>query len=806
MVASAIFSIAVLGFISVYSYINKSIQSSKSKSLAANLAQEKIESLKNITYPRLIATTSTVDSSCGSTTLTYDTGYFPQETLTVGDVRFSRAVYIRKMGEDASKNLQYRNWDETDTGIKEVLVHVSWQEGGSCKYLSVRNLRDDPDRLPLDATFSGTITSGTLAGPAISGARVEVLDNPSWAANTAASGNYSFNVSAGTYTLKISSDGFFSSTRQNLYVESGGVNIQNVPLIKMASGTVSGYAWLRDHLVISQVVGSTENPSGVYQEYVELFNPTTYTWTIAADATTPVINLKYQRFGESEVTIALDYSTLTIPPNKYYLVANTGTIRAVGVVRPADAVYKTTNAEFPNIIKIDADVGANNSAGLGLSWVSDGTWIDRVGWSTTGHTPPIFEGSPIPQNAGLEINEQYVRLSVSTGVVSGLGKAYDSNNNSNDFATDGRQPMIYPPKNTSDSETTITGTPALKAMVSASDGLSSPVYASASNASFALLSVATGTWTVEISSGLYYTENSSVTVAANSTTNLAYVYLTTSTTKGYVSGTVKNSSNSPLPGIKVSAPGITPVTTDSQGNYKFSITSGTYEVTANPGNYDTAYTLDVQSGVNVNAGQWTSGINFTLSNGGALTGFATTNGVDPFPGMAVEATLGGLSKGTGISSSQGRFTVSNLPVGVYEVAGYAPSGETVTPSTFSATVSAGSTVFVGTYTVSGAFGKISGALKQGTSPIKTGVLIVATTSTIAGANPPDVTPAVRSGGIVYYAGSSMADGTYSVLLPGATYNVYAWYTTFAVDVPSSTKKSGSKYVTPGGSATLDFTW
>jgi len=50
LLASAIMSIGILGMVASFRYFNVGIQSAKGRSLANNLAQEKIEYLKNRSY------------------------------------------------------------------------------------------------------------------------------------------------------------------------------------------------------------------------------------------------------------------------------------------------------------------------------------------------------------------------------------------------------------------------------------------------------------------------------------------------------------------------------------------------------------------------------------------------------------------------------------------------------------------------------------------------------------------------------------------------------------------------------------
>jgi hypothetical protein len=116
---------------------------------------------------------------------------------------------------------------------------------------------------------------------------------------------------------------------------------------------------------------------------------------------------------------------------------------------------------------------------------------------------------------------------------------------------------------------------------------------------------------------------------------------------------------------------------------------------------------------------------------------------------------------------------------------------------------------VGTFTITNAFGAIAGTVKTVYGvPIKTGVVIIAVPSgTTIGSLPPTNTNAVRTGSVVYYQGTSEADGSYSLpVRGGSTYNIYAWYTTFNGTTPVVTKKSSLATIAAGQTATVNFLW
>ncbi|MBI4054713.1 MAG: hypothetical protein HY402_01115, partial [Elusimicrobia bacterium] len=602
----------------------------------------------------------------------------------------------------------------------------------------------------------------------------------------------------------------------DLSIANGDISDQDFSLVPKASGTVSGIAYLGDHLVLSQVVASTVNASnGFNQEYVELYNPTTWTWTLSGsfnltifyEKTSPYAckELGFNTAASCALEAGLTFVNSTIASQGYFLIANTDTLRAGGVTVTADAYYD--EGVTGNVIE--------ESKGGGVGLLSNNVPLDRAGW-TRGNAgessgPNTTETSGLVLNKGLDPGEQIARAVSSSTVTSTQGNAWDSQNNSSDFnlnvttvpSANHDMSLTFAPRASASTLVPISGTPARGALISVTDGLSSAATASGSG-SFQVVEVATGSWRVILSSGTLFAERLNVSVSASANTGLGSVTLTSSTADGIVSGRVTDGAAG-LPNIAVAASGGQDVT-NSGGYYSFSIATGTYDVTANPGNQDASYTLGVVTGVVVSVGQIASGVDFALSQGGRLRGFVSTNGVDPLPGVAIDAEQGGLSRGSGISGPDGYFLIGNLPVGTYEVGAYPSSGETVSPSTYSATVASDATVFVGTYTVSGAFGKIAGDLTTGGSaPITIGVLVLASTATIS-EPPPAINASLRSGAVFYYAVSSFSDGTYELAVPPGSYNLAAWYTTFSGETPTTNRQSGTATVAAGQTQTVDLNW
>lgn len=801
IVATAIISVAVLGLMGSFGLISRSIQASKSKGIATNLVQEKIESLKDVSYYRLLVTTNPLTETLVTPNFDYDgpAGYYPPEVpLTVGGIQYERRVYVHKVKENASGDLIHVDWSEPDTGLKEIRVYALWREGNELKHLVARNLRDNPVRLPADATFSGNVKDDLSVN--LQGVKVEAIQDPLRSKDTDGAGDYNFQVVSGSYTLRASKTGYFTAFSAALFAPAGQTTVANFTLVKMDSGTVAGTAYIRDHIVISQVVASTTHAGG-NQEYVELYNPTTWTWTINDAA----FDLRYVDQNNTAVTdIPLTFSNTAILANGgYFLIANTGTVVAAGGAVAADAVYTTL---LDDVIK-NAKAG-----GIKITNDADTVAYDKVGWSRNaeGQVAPAqsVEGAQVTLTSGLGSSEQIVRSSETfTAIDPASGtNAWDSGTNSSDFnqgASPQDRPLTYAPKNSSTVRAPKGGTPAKDAIVFADDGFSSSVGANASG-SFSLVSVATGAWTVTVASGTLMSQAAAVPVIADTTTDLGAFVLVSTTTSGYVTGRVVDGNNVALSGIRVTGPA-GPTNTGSAGTYALSVSTGTIEVVANPGNLDPNYVSSART-VAVTVGSVAQNTDFVLSKGARLRGFASTNGTDALPGIIITASLGGTQLGTALSESDGYFTLMDLSTGAWTVEAQPDAGESASPSSYSKAIAeadAGTTLFVGTFTISGALGRIAGTVKENGVSIQTGVMVVISTSAIS--DPPAaIDGSFRSGADIYFGTSSGADGQYAVSVPGGyTYNISAWYKNAG---GATVRKTNTALVTAGATATRDFDW
>jgi hypothetical protein len=817
MVAMVIMSVGVLGMVGAFKYFNVGIQSAKTRSLANNIAQERVEYLKNRSYYRVLVTTQTLPADTNFTpAMIYDHAPNGEEVVNVGGINFTRRVLIRKVNENAGGDLTYLNWSDPDTGLKEIKVIVAWYERGEWRKLEVSNLRENPARINKTSKIKGYVKD-PLNVP-VEGVIVRAQERPSMYGETNSAGYYSFSIEAGSYTLLAVKDGWFPSALPQFSLAAGETSPdENFTLTQMSSGTITGKVYVSDHLVISQIVGSTTTVTG-NSEWVEVYNPTTWTWTMATGLGTganEVVRFGFKEPGVDLILPDIDYRTVSLAPDSYFLFANTGTVTAAGLTLQADAVYdKDSNwGNQDDLIP----TGSPGPAGyVVLRGASELPEYDKVGWSATSNinagkkNPEGFEGTAISKTVGLQDAESYTRQTGPTGIFSGQGRCHDTQNNDSDFVDEPSIPRQ--PRNSAVSEPCNSGTPAAGALVFADDGLSTPVIADSSG-SFNLTNVSTGAWTVYASSGLafssaaYYGEDTGSFV--DTTGNIK---LLLDTSYGYVTGRVTNTAGTALPGIKMFSAGSDQVTTNSSGRYTLPVAAGVITVVANYLSQSPSYVELSSMGVSAVLGEVAQGVDFTLYYGGRISGRVTTNGVDPLPGIPVVGIKDGVEQGNGISDDEGYFTISGsgISTGTYVVVPQLETGEASSPSSTTVTVAAGATAFSSTFSVTGAFGYVTGRVTNGAGrPITTGVLIYVTTATLtAGSYPPDITPTLRGGTGVYYAASSSALGNYNIPVKGGyTYNVYAWHTTWSGSVPSTTPRQAlGVTVTPGQTVVRDFSW
>ncbi len=874
MVAMAVLTIGVLAGMGSFKYITQAISESRLKTIATNLAQEKMEVLKNKPYFTLLVTTSPATSVGYNPNFTYDTGNYPPEILSLwkGAV-FTRAVQV-DYASVSGTSVSLVPYTSSDTGMKKITVYVYWTERGQAKKVQLESYYENPSVAVLNTGFKGHVTN-SISGANLSGAIITVIGKPKWRGTSDATGNYSFQVAPGSYSLICSTPGFTSKNTGMLSVTEGPYTPQDFPLTPIATGTIAAssiYA-INPSLVISQVVSSTITPNGgagYDTQFVELFNPTTAQIPIAASVGTAQphsirLNITSTCGTHRECDdIQLTYVSSYAAAGGYYLIANTVSFVAGGLVYKADAYY-TDNAGLSGICSPTPPPGSDWSPPTirriiqadhnGAVWLTDssGNTLDAVGWNHHANpAPPQCESSCIKFNpgdpSGLVQGDQIVRFSSACATGSTYGRAYDSDDNPNNFYYDGgsNPGLLYTLFNqATGTQSSMSGRPAAGAHVFADDGNSPAVLSSSSSvtgpqgqtclfSSFTLVSVATGTWTVEAYSASSSQAVANVTVAQGATTLIAsattipiwpavgfnHVKLLGSYSGGFASGFVYGAGPNylvPINGILVGSASGTNTRTDAKGFYVLTLSTGTTVITANYNSDSPNYTTS-DATVSILPSVETAVPDFHLAQGGFIKGYVTP-GTGALPNIAVQATQGGpiyedTTDNTGyfyifVATSASAYTVAPEldPLQSYTSL---PSN----PLTAIVTVP-GSTVFAGTITVIGAMGTITGAVSANSNPITTGVLIVASTGTIL--NPPaSVVASSAPAQAIFYSVSSQADGTYSLDVRASTtttYNMRAFYPlvdikTGAVSFPASSHNTQSG-VSVNAGATVpnkNFSW
>lgn len=830
MVTITIVSVALLVMVKAFKSIQMAIQYSKDRMIAVNLAQEKLQIIRDMSYYKIIPSTSVSYLNEFTPSIPYDNFYFEPENVLEAGVRYTRYTYVVPVVEVSTTVVELPP-QSSDTGMKKVTVTVVWRQGREYKNVQLSSIISNPDTVMANSVLTGTIQDSSTLLP-VSNAFINIAEYIGYRTYSDSFGNFTLSITPGNYTLYITAKGYFSHF-ETFSISANQTLTKSIYLTKMDSGNFEGVPWIRDHLVISQVVGSTENATtGFDQEYIEIYNPTTYTWLVNGE-----IGLKFQRiYDTSKKDIKIDYRTDYIYPGGFYLFANTSPVVVAGLSVDADAVWDNSNSssDFPyfnpsinsyNIIPVSGDGPDEGGGAIELYRKSDGKILDQVGWNRNNGASkyaPFCEGGAcmdyaIQQNIGLEEGEQYIRYSSTDSVSSSYGPAYDSNVNRYDFK-DNYSGITIPPRNSSTTITVISATPADGAIVSCSDGLSvsTSAYLVGSDRKYAyfnVVNVATGTWTCSVSSNTYGIIYDTVTVTSGSTFTVTDVYLDTYVTWGYVTGQVTDIYGMVIsPSIKVENSLGDGTYVDSNGRYSLMVSTGSMDMIANPENLNPYYVSLSSQNINISPGEIHSGVDFVLYQGAKISGFVTRDGVNPIPGMNViiyDTNLVG--KDSQLTDSYGRFLSNILSTGTYIVQVVTDSKESVSPSSTTVTlISAGSVYFSSTFTVTNAIGYIQGSVSENGEPIKSGVLIVVTTDTLSGTPPqlPDLSSSTLAGA-PYYIASSNEEGEYTVeARENSNYIVYAYYpylngSTFEIKWASASPVS----VLPGQYTTgLDFSW
>jgi prepilin-type N-terminal cleavage/methylation domain-containing protein len=885
MVAMVILTVGVLAGVGSFRYISMAISQSRLKTIATNLAQEKMEVLKNKSYFLLLVTTQTAVSTGYDPGFVYDSGHYAPETITLwGLPPLTRVVNV-DYAAVSGVSVATVPYTSNDTGMKKITVVVYWEERGIARKVQVDSYYENPSAAALSTGFTGTVS--IAGGGALAGALVQVVGSPKWRAYADSAGLYSFQVAPGSYTLSASSAGFSSVGSGAFSVTEGAFQNWSPSLIRISSGSIAAESVyvVNPGLVVSQVVASSVTPNGWDLQYVELYNPTTRQIDVA-DVTPPAagphhFKLNFTGYPTCSNTrscddIELIYVSTYVSPGKYYLIANTDTFVVAGQVYSADAYYTDTAGQAGFCSPTAPPAGDWSPPAKrrilyeghsGVVWLTDagGNAVDSVGWMHSNQNPGHCEGGCLPMgpsgptNVGFIRGDQIVRFSQPCAADDVNGRAYDSNSNANDFYYNNTNSWVgfsYLPFTSShSSQTARAGRVSTGTFVFANDGNSAGVLSTdivvngaqgqvCHRSSFTLVGVATGTWTVglihqgssaavanvDVATGVVASIASTLTEPAWHVPGAYHVRLPYTYPDGIVAGLVFGAGpeyslrlGPAQGGIKVGASNGAYTWTDANGWYALSVPTGTVTITANAGSANASY-ISSDYDVTVAAGGLTSVPDFHLAKGATLKGFVTP-GTGALPNIPVSASNGGAyyedtSDSTGyfyifVATSPAAYSVAPVldPLQGYTGAAVAPAAGS-TPITVTA-ATAGSTVFIGTFTIIGGMGTIKGRVVYNGGPITTGVLVTARPGGAVSDPPAAVVASSAPAQTPIYSVTSQADGTYSMEVRQSTTTGYSLRAFFPV---VDLKTGAVSY--PGGSKTLpaftvwagteypnkDFTW
>ena len=163
LIASVLLAVGIMVFFSSFATMGKGTLASKKKSVANTLAQEKMESLKGLTYHQLLATTNAVEdlNFPPSSRYRYDADR-GTETLMEGGGSYLRRMLVTKSSETASgDSLSLPIGSVRDFGLKEIVVYVVWEENGDWKRFDLSGQIRNRDRKKMSAKVQGTLSVPT---------------------------------------------------------------------------------------------------------------------------------------------------------------------------------------------------------------------------------------------------------------------------------------------------------------------------------------------------------------------------------------------------------------------------------------------------------------------------------------------------------------------------------------------------------------------------------------------------------------------------------------------------------------------
>ncbi|MFC2061796.1 hypothetical protein ACFLUV_04720 [Elusimicrobiota bacterium] len=290
-------SIALIGLMRGFFGLEEGFLKSRSRSASVNIAQEEVEALKKKDYARLYVTTQDDLDDYG-----YDNTYYPPVTYIEGGKDYTTYVTIKKVRE-AGGDLIDLSPGDADEGLKRIQVDVDWTEGETTKTMTIYNVRENPDRVPLSGGISGVVRDKDAPATKLTGAKIYVVENPNWIVTADDDGEFEISVSTGLWHLNVSFTGYYERVNGSYTVTEGDtyeVPPGQLDLEKRTFGSIRGLVISTDGVVIrgatvtcnddtsSSYVSKSTTATGDDNWNYEIVNATTGTWTVSASSGAPL--------------------------------------------------------------------------------------------------------------------------------------------------------------------------------------------------------------------------------------------------------------------------------------------------------------------------------------------------------------------------------------------------------------------------------------------------------------------------------------------------------------------------------------
>ena len=788
LIAALIVTIVGIAVALAFSNVSRSMVFSRMRTVANNLAQEKVEAVKSISYGDIKVTSAGDLSSYGYDNTNED--YVP-ETVTAAGVQYKRYTTLWLASEQlvgGKTVISTMTPSSFDCGVKKIKVEVKWVSNNRQQSLVLYNLITDPEKETKNGVVYGFVTSTDTTLP-LADVEVAVVQNMAWSTITSATGYYIIETTMpATVQVTAFTDDYFSATSNNITIPARC----DLQLSKIPVGIIDGYVVKNDHLIISLVVATTiynqyRYSSDVDEEYVQLYNPTTWQWEISNDWPYNHDYVKFYYVNSSNQISqfpSMTYRTDSLPSYAYYLIGNQSHLYLNQTRVDPDAYY-------------DGNV-MTSSAAAGVAICNRyNVWLDSVSWgrvSGEGTVPPSkaveTKGFTVSGKSPIAPGYMLYRIglgSTGTFTVRG-GGANDSNDNSSDFCYEAIGKTCGPPYSSSLSSPPASGTPACGAFVS-SDGcpyndITDTCTVKSDHGAYYCIKVTSGSCNIHISLGNCYADINNISIRDGEHKTLSTVCLnsscsgsSSSSSSGTISGVVMNGvNNKVLPGILVSVGAYSTITND-KGKYVLLVDTGPYMVIANPNNNSSSWTSDAES-ITVPSKTVVTVPNLLVYPATTISGLTRNDVSAPLPYVMITAS---------VTSVGDLRTVTSGPDGTYKIVGIRTGSCSVYPiigdadtytsdKTYPVTLAQGVENSGNNFTIYSGRGKIRGTARYNNGSITTGALIIATTGPVPADPPPSINSAFIASPIAYYGTVSIADGSYELVVKkGYSYNIRVWY-------------------------------